>query len=87
VLHPGAIATAVSMAEVGQLTNRSDPRLLIAAGALIFATAAWHLSTSTGESGTDDLGTARRGALALPDRQVMRRRASSPTARSPCRAR
>jgi len=54
VLLPGAIATAVSMAIVGRLTNRIDPRLLITAGALIFALAAWKLSLITGESGTHD---------------------------------
>jgi DHA2 family multidrug resistance protein len=54
VLLPGAIATAVSMAIVGRLTNRIDPRLLITAGALIFATAAWKLSLITGESGKTD---------------------------------
>jgi DHA2 family multidrug resistance protein len=54
VLLPGAIATAVSMAVVGRLTSRVDPRLLITSGALIFATAAWQLSTITGESGAHD---------------------------------
>jgi DHA2 family multidrug resistance protein len=54
VLLPGAIATAVSMAVVGRLTNRIDPRLLITAGALIFAVAAWRLSLITGESGHED---------------------------------
>ena len=39
VLLPGAIATALSMAVVGRLTSRVDPRMLITAGALIFATA------------------------------------------------
>jgi DHA2 family multidrug resistance protein len=53
-LLPGAIATAISMAVVGRLTNRFDPRILITAGALIFALAAWKLSLVTGESGTDD---------------------------------
>jgi len=54
VLLPGAIATALSMAIVGRLTNRVDPRLLITAGALIFALAAWKLSLITGESGAHD---------------------------------
>jgi DHA2 family multidrug resistance protein len=53
-LLPGAIATALSMLVVGRLTNRIDPRLLITAGALIFATAAWKLSLITGESGSHD---------------------------------
>jgi DHA2 family multidrug resistance protein len=54
VLLPGAIATAISMGVVGRLTNRFDPRLLITAGALIFATAAWKLSLITGQSGSSD---------------------------------
>ena len=54
VLLPGAIATAISMFVVGRLTNRLDPRILITAGALIFATAAWQLSLITGESGRGD---------------------------------
>ncbi len=51
---PGAIATAISMAVVGRLTNKFDPRLLITVGALTFAFAAWKLSLVTGESGTED---------------------------------
>ena len=54
VLLPGAVATAISMAVVGRLTNRIDPRLLITAGALIFAYAAMELSKITGESGAHD---------------------------------
>jgi DHA2 family multidrug resistance protein len=54
VMLPGAIATAISMAVVGRLTNRVDPRLLIGAGALIFASAAWQLAHMTGESGGHD---------------------------------
>src|SRR5207253_3770433 len=46
--------TALSMAFVGRLTQRSDPWLLIMAGALIFAYAAWALSRITGESGAHD---------------------------------
>ena len=53
-LLPGAIATAISMAVVGRLTNKFDPRILITAGALVFALAAWQLSRITGESGTHD---------------------------------
>jgi DHA2 family multidrug resistance protein len=53
-LLPGAIATAISMAVVGRLTNKIDPRLLITVGALVFALAAWELSKVTGESGTQD---------------------------------
>jgi MFS transporter, DHA2 family, multidrug resistance protein len=51
---PGAIATAVSMAVVGRLTNKFDPRILIALGAIIFAYAAWELSRITGLSGAHD---------------------------------
>ena len=54
VLLPGALATAVSMGVVGQLTKRFDPRALITAGALIFATAAWQLSRITSQSGAHD---------------------------------
>jgi DHA2 family multidrug resistance protein len=54
VMLPGAIATALSMFVVGRLSRRFDPRLLITAGALIFATAAWQLSRMTGESGGSD---------------------------------
>jgi len=54
VLLPGAITTAISMAVVGKLTNKFDPRLIIAGGALIFAAAAWQLSQITGESGAHD---------------------------------
>ena len=54
VLLPGAIATALSMAVVGKLTNKFDPRLIITGGALLFAAAAWALSRITGESGARD---------------------------------
>jgi MFS transporter, DHA2 family, multidrug resistance protein len=54
ILLPGAIATALSMAVVGRMTNRFDPRLLITIGALTFALAAWKLSRITGLSGSGD---------------------------------
>ena len=54
VMLPGAIATALSMFVVGRVSNRFDPRLLITAGAVIFATAAWKLSLETGLSGGGD---------------------------------
>src|SRR6476659_491724 len=54
VLLPGALATAISMAVVGRLTNKVDPRLLITIGAVLFALAAWQLSLVTGESGAQD---------------------------------
>ena len=53
-LLPGAIATALSMAVVGRLTNRFDPRILITIGALIFALAAWQLAHITSLSGRQD---------------------------------
>jgi DHA2 family multidrug resistance protein len=54
VLLPGAVATAIAMAVVGRLTNKVDPRLLIASGAIIFAWAAWKLSLMTSQSGGGD---------------------------------
>ena len=54
ILMPGALATAVSMGVVGRVTNKFDPRLLITAGALTFALAAWKLSLITGASGAGD---------------------------------
>src|SRR5436305_12259248 len=54
VLLPGALATAVSIAVVGRLTNRFDPRILITTGALLFAGAMIKLSHITGESGGTD---------------------------------
>ncbi|HEY7393371.1 MAG TPA: DHA2 family efflux MFS transporter permease subunit [Gemmatimonadaceae bacterium] len=53
-LLPGAIATAISMAVVGRLSNKFDPRFLITLGALVFAYAAWKLSLITDESGRGD---------------------------------
>src|ERR1700704_5155149 len=54
LLLPGAFATAVSMAIVGRLTNKFDARILIAIGALLFATAMIRLSHITGLSGSTD---------------------------------
>ena len=54
VLLPGALATAISMAVVGRLTNKFDARILIAIGALLFAGAMIRLSRITGESGSTD---------------------------------
>lgn len=54
VLLPGAVATAVSMAFVGKLTQRMDARWLVALGAVLFAAAMWKLSLITGESGAQD---------------------------------
>jgi MFS transporter, DHA2 family, multidrug resistance protein len=54
ILLPGAAATAISMAVVGRLSNKFDPRLTITGGALLFATAAWQLSQITSVSGAGD---------------------------------
>src|SRR6266513_3611365 len=54
VLLPGALATAISMAVVGRLTNKFDPRVVITIGALLFAGAMIRLSLITGESGGTD---------------------------------
>src|SRR3954466_15322313 len=54
VLLPGAMATAISMAVVGRLSNKVDPRIMITTGALLFATAMFRLSQITGESGSYD---------------------------------
>jgi DHA2 family multidrug resistance protein len=54
ILLPGALATAVSMAIVGRLTNKVDPRILITIGAVLFAVAMVRLSRITGESGGSD---------------------------------
>jgi len=54
VLLPGALATALSMAVVGRLTSRMDPRLLITFGAACFAASMWQLSRITAESGRHD---------------------------------
>ncbi len=54
VMLPGAIATAVSMAVVGRLTNKFDPRILIGLGAITFAVAAYQLSQITSASGSGD---------------------------------
>jgi DHA2 family multidrug resistance protein len=54
VMLPGALATAVSMALAGRLTERMDARLLVAAGAALFALAMIQLSRITGQSGAHD---------------------------------
>jgi MFS transporter, DHA2 family, multidrug resistance protein len=58
LLAPGALATAASMAIVGRLTNKYDPRILITIGALLFAGAMFKLSRITGESGGTDFFSA-----------------------------
>lgn len=54
VILPGAIATAISMAVVGRLSNRVDARLAILAGTICFFTSMWQLSRITAESGAHD---------------------------------
>ena len=54
VMLPGALATAVSMGVVGRLTDRFDPRILVALGVVLFATAMVQLSRITGLSGAPD---------------------------------
>jgi DHA2 family multidrug resistance protein len=53
VLLPGALATAVSMAVVGRLVRKYDPRLLIASGAAMFVASMWQLAEITSDSGPD----------------------------------
>ncbi|MEO7359570.1 MAG: DHA2 family efflux MFS transporter permease subunit, partial [Gemmatimonadaceae bacterium] len=54
VLAPGALATALSMAVVGRMTQKFDSRYLVAFGAVTFAAAMWKLSLITSESGATD---------------------------------
>ena len=53
VLLPGALATAVSMAVVGRLVRKFDPRLLIASGAAMFVVSMWQLAQITSDSGQE----------------------------------
>ena len=54
VIMPGSIATAVSMAVVGRLSNRFDPRLFIAMGMTLFFVAMWQLAHITAEAGAGE---------------------------------
>jgi DHA2 family multidrug resistance protein len=54
VILPGAIASAVSMAVVGRLTNKVDARLFILTGTTLFFISMLRLSHITGEAGTHD---------------------------------
>jgi DHA2 family multidrug resistance protein len=54
LLLPGALATAVSMAVAGRLTERMDARILVAAGAGFFAVSMVMLSRITAQSGGTD---------------------------------
>jgi DHA2 family multidrug resistance protein len=54
VMLPGALATAVSMAFAGRMTEKMDARILVAVGAALFAVAMLQLSHITGQSGAGD---------------------------------
>jgi len=53
VILPGALASAFTMAVIGRLGNRANPRLLVAAGVAIFLLAMWkhgHFTTQSGQA-------------------------------------
>ncbi len=54
VILPGAITTAVSMAIVGRMSNRVEPRYFIVVGISLFATSMWKLSQITATAGAVD---------------------------------
>jgi DHA2 family multidrug resistance protein len=54
-LLPGAIATAISMVVVGQLTNRIDPRLLVGSGMIIFGISTWWMGGLNEQAGYWDV--------------------------------
>jgi DHA2 family multidrug resistance protein len=54
VLLPGAAATAISMLFAGRLSNRFDPRAMVATGALLFVGSMWRLSLITSASSGAD---------------------------------
>jgi len=54
LLLPGALATAVSMAFAGRLTERMDARILVAVGSGLFAVSMVMLSRITAQSGGGD---------------------------------
>jgi DHA2 family multidrug resistance protein len=54
-LLPGAIATAVSMIVVGQLSGRVDNRLLMTFGLVVFALSTWQMSFLTQAAGYWDV--------------------------------
>ncbi len=72
VLLPGALATALTMFVLGRFGHKFDPRVLVAAGMLIFAYSAWWLGGLTSESGFWDVFWPRMiqgfglGALFVP---------------------
>jgi DHA2 family multidrug resistance protein len=54
IILPGAIATAVSMAIVGRISNKVDARLIITIGTTLFFISMLQLSHITGEAGAND---------------------------------
>lgn len=54
IILPGAIASALSMAIVGRLTNQVDARLFLIAGTCCFFASMWQLAHITAEAGTHD---------------------------------
>jgi len=54
VILPGALASAVTMAVMARTVGKLDPRITIAAGALLFAFAMWQWSHFTTQSGGGD---------------------------------
>jgi DHA2 family multidrug resistance protein len=54
IILPGAIATAASMALVGRIGNRLDPRLMILTGGLMFVAGMVFLSRMTAQTGAGD---------------------------------
>jgi DHA2 family multidrug resistance protein len=55
VILPGALASAVTMAAMGRLSQRVDVRVLITAGVVLFAISMWQHYHFTVEVGTGDL--------------------------------
>ncbi|HVS47163.1 MAG TPA: DHA2 family efflux MFS transporter permease subunit [Verrucomicrobiae bacterium] len=55
LLLPGALATALSMLIAGQLIGKIDPRIIIAAGMLLFAASSWAMGDLTAQSGFWDV--------------------------------
>ena len=54
ILLPGAAITAIAMLLAGRIDRYVDQRLIITAGAILYAFAMWQLSRITGESGAPD---------------------------------
>jgi MFS transporter, DHA2 family, multidrug resistance protein len=54
VILPGALASAVTMAVMGRLGGRFDPRFSIVAGVLLFSLSMWQHAHFTTESGMHD---------------------------------